>query len=126
MNGFEFFRSFLCGHRADPPAQIELRALVERSEDGQDWEAICLEMDLIANGATPKEAVTELVSVIEAHLAYAEENGCSESVWFPAPAEYWQRFFGKASVEKGRSMPVMSPPKAATSAALEYRELVPA
>lgn len=73
-----------------------LRALVEPSGEGRGWEAICLELDIVAEGSSPTYAIEELIGLIEAQIEFAQEQGQPESIWFPAPHEYWARFYGKA------------------------------
>lgn len=102
-------------------AQVELRALVEKSKDGDDWEAICLEMDIVANGCSSIEAISNLISLIKTQFEFAKQNGHLESVWFPAPRQYWAKFFEEG---KNANMVHLSEIQGDPQAELEYRELV--
>lgn len=66
-------------------------------EDGLQV-AHCLEMDLVATGATRPEAVGDLADVIRAHVLYAFEHDNIEHIFKPAPAEYWAKFAQSESV----------------------------
>jgi hypothetical protein len=57
--------------------------------------AHCLELDLLGEGATPKDAIAELIQAIELQI----DTCTNESqFFFPAPAHVWQKYSqGKAT-----------------------------
>ena len=65
--------------------------VVVYQEEGY-WVAHCLALDLVAHGATEKEARESLVRVIATHIDYAKEHGLLDSVLHMAPKEFWEKF----------------------------------
>ncbi len=55
--------------------------------------AHCLDMDIAAQGKTQSEALEELKHLIQSQLEYCLENKMLETVFRPAPKEYWDRFY---------------------------------
>ena len=53
--------------------------------------AHCLEFDIVAQGNTKKEALKNLIDGIELQVNFAIENNALESLYNPAPPEYWQK-----------------------------------
>jgi predicted RNase H-like HicB family nuclease len=59
-----------------------------------EWSiAHCLQMDLVAEGKTPQEALDNVFDLIDFHVSTALEVGDIESVFRPAPAEIWKMFW---------------------------------
>jgi hypothetical protein len=80
---------------------ITLRGIVY-PEDGM-WLAHCLEMDIVAEGKTPRQALEDVVDLCNLQFQVALEEGDIGSAFRPAPPEYWKLFFmarKKLSVSK--------------------------
>ena len=71
-------------------AQIELRVITYR-EDGV-WLAHCLELDIVAEGKSPKKAVKDLVDLCVFQVKTAIEESDLLSILRPAPAEFWRMY----------------------------------
>lgn len=59
----------------------------------------CLELDLIGEGNTPKEAIVELIQAIELQIESCENIS---DLLFPAPGWVWKRY--KDSIHAGRGV----------------------
>lgn len=70
--------------------RLTLRALVY-PEDGL-WIAHCLELDLVAEGETPRKAFEDLQSLTELQIATALEDGNLQSIFRTAPPEIHATF----------------------------------
>jgi hypothetical protein len=97
-----------------PKLRISLRAIVY-SEDAW-WLAHCLEMDLVAEGDSPQDAMRTLANLIDIQIQTALDEGDLDGVFRPAPAETWRLFFmgQEATAPRKPARPVD---------ALEVREL---
>ena len=73
--------------------QIDLRAILSR-EDGV-WLAHCLEMDIVAEGTTFRQATQDLVDLCVFQIQTAIEHHDLASVFRPAPPEVWNDFYGR-------------------------------
>ncbi len=83
------------------PKSLLLRACVYRSSDAKRiFVAHCLELDLIGQGRTPKDALCELIESIELQIEASEEADCQ--LFFAAPAGVWQRY--KQAKNAGRTI----------------------
>lgn len=69
---------------------IELRGVVYR--EGQWWIAHCLEMDVVAEGDTPLEAITSAIELCGVKIDEALRDGSVRSIFRPAPPEIWELF----------------------------------
>jgi hypothetical protein len=69
---------------------IPLRAVVYR--EGKWWLAHCLELDLVAEGATPDDALRDLTDLTILQIRTAQEDGNLEAVFRSAPAAIWRLF----------------------------------
>jgi hypothetical protein len=76
--------------RSKPTIRIPLRAVTYRHD--RWWIAHCLELDLVAEGKTPREAIKDLVELACTQIEAAIDEGDLESVFRPAPAEIWATF----------------------------------
>ena len=56
------------------------------------WIAHCLELDLVAEGNTPREAFENLVEISTLQVETARHNENLESIFRPAPPEIWAMF----------------------------------
>jgi hypothetical protein len=70
--------------------EIILQVLLSKTSDG-GYEAHCLQMDVVAEAATMDEAVDELCELIRVQYRYGRDTNNLESVFVPAPKEYWQK-----------------------------------
>jgi hypothetical protein len=61
-------------------------------EDGL-FVAHCLELDIVATGATPDLARSELNDLIIAQVDYAFSNDNLEHLYHPAPSQVWKEYF---------------------------------
>lgn len=75
---------------ASNPIEIDLRALVYQEADW--WIAHCLEMDIVAEGMTPREAMRSLDDLCGLQVKVALAEGGLESVFRPAPPDVWAMF----------------------------------
>src|SRR5260370_23457679 len=71
--------------------RITLRGVVYREDSV--WLAHCLEMDIVAEGATPEQALKDVIELCHLQLRVAREEGDIEAAFRPAPPEYWKLFF---------------------------------
>ena len=69
--------------------------------------AHCLEFDILAQGETKQEALRNLLDAIELQMDFALENDCVETLYNPAPVEYWRMLIKarKYSCKLKRRMP---------------------
>lgn len=70
---------------------LRLNVLVEGQPDAT-YLAHCLELDLVAEGATPSDACQRLLDVIAVQVQTCLENDNLENLFFPAPKDVWERF----------------------------------
>lgn len=95
MGGVDKVRNFLGDlfgfGRSHPGPTLAFNILVEPGEEKNTWLAICLELDIIVQGKTPNEAENNLRDAIQMYLESVFEKGDFESLWRPAPTEYWQK-----------------------------------
>jgi len=83
------------------PKSMLLRACLYPSPDVQGlYVAHCLELDLIGEGKTPKEAMIELIEAIELQIEACEHFGSLFA--FPAPPIVWLRY--KQAKNAGRAI----------------------
>ena len=72
------------------PIRLSLRFLIYR-EAGQ-WLGHCLDLDIVAEGASPGDALKSCVELCTSQIKYAYERGDIESIFRSAPSEYWHMF----------------------------------
>jgi len=70
---------------------MELRGVVY--QEGEFWFAHCLELDIVAEGRDPDEAVNAVIDLCDFQIATAQGNNDLESIFRPAPAKYWNLFY---------------------------------
>jgi len=61
-------------------------------EEGDEWHAIALELDLHGYGATYDEAKADLVDHIKMQIAFSMQKGKPELVPFATDVTYWKLF----------------------------------
>jgi hypothetical protein len=57
------------------------------------WLAHCLELDIVAEGHNPTKALDDLMELAAFQISAAEREGDLESIFRPAPPEYWKMFW---------------------------------
>ena len=70
--------------------RIPLQAVVYRH--AKWWIAHCLELDLVAEGKTPAQALKDLVELSTTQIESAVDSGNLETVFRSAPSEVWALF----------------------------------
>lgn len=69
---------------------IELRGVVYR--EGQWWISHCLEMDVVAEGDSPFEALSSAVELCGIKIEEAMRDGNLRSIYRAAPPETWELY----------------------------------
>lgn len=69
---------------------LRLNVLVEQQADGA-YLAHCLELDLVAQAGSSREACEELLNVIDVQIRTCLQNDNLENLFFPAPKEVWEK-----------------------------------
>ena len=59
--------------------------------EGGEWIAHCLDLDIVSTGATAAAAIDALVEALGLQLAYAQETANYNHLVRPAPLEAWQK-----------------------------------
>ena len=81
------------GKRAPSRDGLSLSLRLVIYQEGGFWIAHCLELDIVAEGQSRKEAMTNLKSLCGLQIETAIEENEVESVFRPAPSEFWKLFF---------------------------------
>jgi len=68
--------------------RIELSGVAYR--DGRWWVAHCLEMDVVAEGDSPLEALKEMVALCGLKIEDAIREGDVRSIFNAAPPQIWE------------------------------------
>jgi len=77
---------------------LTLHNLIEKQ--GELYSAICLELNVASQGATPKEAEENLEEAIELYLEDVFEAGDEEDfIPRPTPTEEWIKYFEAESLK---------------------------
>jgi hypothetical protein len=76
--------------KAKTAFRIDLRAVAY--QHGAWWIAHCLELDIVAEGRTPMEAIQDVMELSCTQIEAAVESGDIESVFRAAPSEIWAMF----------------------------------
>ena len=72
---------------AEEPKAFEVNLFVFREDSA--WTALALEMDVRGYGRTSREAIKDLVEMLNAQVSFAVQAGHPESVWQRAEEKYW-------------------------------------
>ena len=94
--------------------RVSLRFVIY--QEGEWWFAHCLELDLVAEGKSPKESLRDVLGLCATQIDVAVEAGDLASIFRPAPPEYWRLFSLAVDFPTGR------PPRSIAS--YEAREAV--
>lgn len=62
-------------------------------KEGDLWVGHCLELDLVATGASPTEVKKDLEDLIVTQIEFAFRNDNLDHLFRPAPAEIWREFY---------------------------------
>lgn len=73
-----------------PKMRLDLRCVVYK--EGDLWFAHCLELDIVAEGKTPHEALADLMQLCIVQIEFATENGDIKTLFKPAPSEFWAMY----------------------------------
>jgi hypothetical protein len=68
---------------------IKLNVLIY--QEGNEWIAHCLQMDLVAASKSEREAEKDVIDLIKAQVIYAIENDNLGYIFRQAPAEEWAK-----------------------------------
>ena len=98
--------------------RLDLRAVVY--PHGKWWIAHSLEMDLVAEGEGPKQALRDLIELTATQIEAAMSSGSLESIFRPAPPEIWAMF----SFSREVSLPLVKPELWQSVDRFEAREAV--
>ena len=83
---------------------INLSAIVYQED--RVWLAHCLELDIVAEGSDPQDALKSLVALCDLQIRTAMDDGDVASIFRPAPPEIWKLFAsGRQAIveQRGRS-----------------------
>ncbi len=79
--------------------KFHLDVLVEKKADNE-WEAHCLQLDLIAEGTTAQVAFNHVLNAIDVQIRTCIENNNLGNLYFPAPKEVWDRLaYARGAIE---------------------------
>lgn len=70
---------------------FHLDILVEMEEG--EYVAHCLQFDLVAVAPTADQAIEEIKDLITAQIVFANEHDNLDSIFRPAPPEYWRKLW---------------------------------
>lgn len=70
--------------------KFAIRALVSREKE--EFVARALEMDLLGFGATPEDAIDELIESVEAQISFSKYKNDSSMIFFQAEEKYLKRW----------------------------------
>lgn len=76
------------------PSQVFFRGYTKK--EGDHWVAVCVDLNIVAQGSTKKEAEDECREAIVGYLEYVESeypDRINEFIPRPAPKEFEQEFF---------------------------------
>ncbi len=72
--------------------ELFLNVLGYRVDEGEEWTALALEMDLRGHGETFDEALGDLFDLVEMQVSFAFFKGQPEMIWKPADPVWLERF----------------------------------
>lgn len=73
---------------------IETRCVAWFDEKENRWQAVALDMDIIAEGESASEAIAELNELIGIQVGFAVARDDLDCIWRSAPRDYWRRYLG--------------------------------
>jgi len=82
---------FKNGKKISSHGSLHLDVLL--GKDGRHYIAHCLDLDIVAQGATVSQVKANLIDLINDQIEFAVDNDLEELIVHPAPAEYWRKFY---------------------------------
>ena len=76
-----------------------LHILIVKDKGKKVFLAHCLDMDIVSQGKTPKEAISELIGLIKTQMEYCLENDMLDTLFRPAPKEYWDMYHRSQAIK---------------------------
>ena len=70
-----------------------LHILIVEDKEKNIFLAHCLDMDVVAQGKTTSEAISELKEAIITQMEHCLENDMLDNLFRPAPKNYWDMFY---------------------------------
>ncbi len=70
--------------------ELNLTAIVKK--EGDQYSALCLELDVAGSGSTPDRAIANLQGVIETYVQYMLEEGREQEIPRPVPIDALREF----------------------------------
>ena len=92
--------------KVDYEGNMHLHVLLIEEEG--TYIAQCLEIGASGQGKTEKEAIQDLIGCIKSHIEESIETGTPESIFNPAPTEYWQMYYNSL-ITKARNRSLINP-----------------
>jgi hypothetical protein len=78
---------------ANGEIEISLHIFVSYDEKDKRYNAHALEFDIVGEGKTPKKAIKELLELVNNHISFCIAYDNKDKIVFPAPEEYWTKFY---------------------------------
>ena len=88
---------------ASPAKFSEVNISVLGFQEGNEWAAIALEMDLRGYGATFEAALAELEELVEMQISFSHFKQDPDLVFHPAEPAYW-RLYAQVNQERLRAL----------------------
>src|SRR5580704_12791727 len=85
-----------------PKIRLDLRFIIYREEDV--WLAHCLELDIVAEGTSASEAMSDALRLCALQIEFAMEHGDIKSVFRAAPPEFWAMYSRSKTVPPPQSV----------------------
>src|SRR3990170_4959529 len=76
-----------------------LHILIIEDKGKKVFLAHCLDMDIVSQGKTQKEAISELIGLIKTQMEYCLENDMLDTLFRPAPKEYWDMYHRSQAIK---------------------------
>jgi len=73
--------------------ELTFHALVKKDKKSSKYLAVCLELYIITEGKTLQEAEKGLRDAVDMYVEDVLQEKDYESLYRPAPREYWEEFF---------------------------------
>lgn len=83
----------------EPKARMDMNLHCLIVKEGKWIIAHCLDMDIAAQGKTEKEALKNLVELIQVQIEYAIKNDIIDTIFRPAPKEYWDMLYRSVATQ---------------------------
>jgi hypothetical protein len=96
--------------------RLSLDIIVYRS--GPHWIAHCLQTDIVSEGDSAGDAIASVLRLMAFQLETASEDEDINSIFRPAPAEYWSLF------ARGADIAIEQRPFLECVSSIEAREVV--